>query len=153
MTDTIKQRIGVIFMLLILFTSSCRITKNVEIEELQEIKLKTLKGSNAVLEVNLLVNNSLSHNIYIKTADIEILRDGYSFGTASLRQRAVIKKCASKQQVTVLFDVRITDMIAIMSGRIKAILAGEDRTRLSFSGQVKAGTKAFSKTIPLNIEY
>jgi hypothetical protein len=124
----------------------------VEIEELQEIKLKTLKGSNAVVEVNILANNSSSHNIYIKKADIEILRDGYSFGTASLRQRAVIKKRAIKQQVTVLFDVKITDKMAIMSGRIRAILAGDDRTRLSFSGRIRAGTKTFSKSIPLNIE-
>ncbi|MDR1594398.1 MAG: hypothetical protein LBS43_07955 [Prevotellaceae bacterium] len=139
-------------LIFLLFVSSCGITGNVEIEELQEIKLKTLKGSNAVVEVNILANNSSSHNIYIKKADIEILRDGYSFGTASLRQRAVIKKRAIKQQVTVLFDVKITDKMAIMSGRIRAILAGDDRTRLSFSGRIRAGTKTFSKSIPLNIE-
>jgi hypothetical protein len=144
-------RFGVVFMLLIFFTSSCGRIKNVEIGELQEIKLKTLKGSNAVVEVNIVVNNSSSHNIYIKKADIEILRDGYSFGTASLRQRTEIKK-HTKEQVTILFDVKITDRMAIMSGRIKAILAGDDRTRLSFSGQVKAGTKMFSKMIPINIE-
>jgi LEA14-like dessication related protein len=125
--------------------------KNVDIEELQEIKLKTLKGSNAVVEVNVLVNNPSSHNIHLKKADIEILRDGYSFGLASLRQRIVIKK-HSKEQLTLLFDVKITDRMAIMSGRIRAILAGEDRTRLSFSGHIKAGTKAFSKSIPINIE-
>jgi hypothetical protein len=123
----------------------------VKIEELQEIKLKTLKGNNAVVEVNVLANNSSSHNIYIKEADIEILRDGYSFATANLRQRAIIKK-RTKEQVTVLFDVKITDKMAIISGRIRAILAGNDRTRLSFSGRVKAGTKMFSKSIPLNIE-
>jgi hypothetical protein len=136
-------------MLLIFFFSSCGITKNVEFERLPEIKLKTLKGSNAVVEVNILANNSLSHNIYIKKADIEILRDGYLFGTASLRQRVVIKKRTKKQQMTVLFDVKITDKMAIMSGRIKAILAGDDRTSLSFSGHVKAGTKVFSKSIPV----
>ncbi|MDR2286220.1 MAG: hypothetical protein LBE04_01900 [Prevotellaceae bacterium] len=136
-------------MSLIFFVSSCGITKNVEFEGLPEIKLKTLKGSNAVVEVNILVNNSLSHNIYIKKADIEILRDGYLFGTASLRQRTVIKKRSKKQQITVLFDVKITDKMAIMSGRIKAILAGDDRTCLSFSGHVKAGTKVFSKSIPI----
>jgi hypothetical protein len=123
----------------------------VEIEELQEIKLKTLKGSNAVVEVKAMVNNRLSRNIYIKEADIEILRDGYSFGTASLHQRTVIKK-HTKEQVSILFNVKITDRMAIMSGRIKAIFAGEDRTRLSFSGHVKAGTKALSKSIPVNIE-
>jgi hypothetical protein len=125
----------------------------VKIEKCQDIKLKTLKGSNAVVEVNILVNNSLSHDIYIKKADIEILREGYSFGTASLRQRAVIKRRSTKQLVTVLFDVKITDRMAIMSGRIRSILAGDDRTHLSFSGQVKAGTKVFSKTIRLSFEY
>jgi hypothetical protein len=125
----------------------------VEIEKIQEIKLKTLKGSNAVVEVNVLANNSSSRNIYIKEADIEILRDGYSFGTASLHQKAEIKKRTKKQLVTVLFDVKITDRMAIMSGRIRAILAGDDRTRLSFSGNVKAGTKTFSKSIPVNIDF
>jgi hypothetical protein len=125
--------------------------KNVEIGELQDIKLKTLKGSNAVVEVNLLVNNSSSHNIYVKKADIEILRGGYLFGTASLRQKAVIKK-RSKEQLSLLFDVKIIDKMAIMSGRIRAILAGEDRTGLSFSGHIRAGTKVFSKSIPVNIE-
>ncbi|MDR2027039.1 MAG: hypothetical protein LBQ01_05690 [Prevotellaceae bacterium] len=125
--------------------------KNVEIGELQEITLKTLKGSNAVVEVSVAVNNSSSHNIYIREADIEILRDGYLFGTASLRQGNMIKK-RTKGQVSILFDVKITDRMAIMSGRIRAILAGEDRTKLSFSGHIRAGTKMFSKSIPVNIE-
>jgi LEA14-like dessication related protein len=146
------SRFGIIYILLIFLVSSCGKIKNVEIEELQEITLKTLKGSNAVVEVNLLVKNPSSHNIYVKQADIEILRSGYSFGTASLRQRAVIKK-RSKEQVSILFDVKITDRMAIMSGRIRAILAGEDRTKLSISGHVKAGTKAFSKSFRLDIEY
>jgi hypothetical protein len=144
-------RVGAIFILLIFIVSSCGKMKNAEIEELQEIKLKTLKGSNAVVEVNVVVNNSSSHNIYIKKADIEILRDGYLFGTASLHEKAVIKK-RSKDRVSILFDVKIIDRMAIMSGRIRAIFAGEDRTRLSFSGNIKAGTKAFSKSIPVNIE-
>jgi LEA14-like dessication related protein len=125
--------------------------KGVEIEELQEIKLKTLKGSNAVVEVNILVNNPSSHNIYVKKADIEILRNGYSFGAASLRQKAVIKR-RSKEQICFLFDVKITDRMAIMSGRIRAILAGEDRTKLSVSGHVRAGTKVFSKSFHIDIE-
>ncbi|MDR1887457.1 MAG: hypothetical protein LBQ70_06020, partial [Prevotellaceae bacterium] len=125
--------------------------KNAEIEELQEITLKTLKGSNAVVEVNVLANNPSSHNIYIRKADIEILRDGYSFGTASLRREAKINK-RSRERVTMLFDVKITDRMAIMSGRIRAILAGEDRTKLSFSGHIRAGTKIFSKSIPVNID-
>jgi hypothetical protein len=140
-----------LFIMLIFLVSSCGKMRNVEIEELQEIKLKTLKGSNAVVEVNVMVNNSSSHNIYIKKADIEILRDGYSFGTASLHEKVVIKK-RSKERVSILFDVKIIDRMAIMSGRIRAIFAGEDRTRLSFSGNIRAGTKAFSKSIPVNIE-
>jgi hypothetical protein len=144
-------RYGVIFILLIFFASSCGKMKNVEIGELQEITLKTLKGSNAVVEVSVAVNNSSSHNIYIREADIEILRDGYLFGTASLRQGNMIKK-RTKGQVSILFDVKITDRMAIMSGRIRAILAGEDRTKLSFSGHIRAGTKMFSKSIPVNIE-
>jgi LEA14-like dessication related protein len=123
----------------------------VEIEELHDIRIKTLKGSNAVVEVSVMVNNPSSRNIYIKEADIEILRDGYSFGTASLHQETVIKK-RTKEQISVLFDVKITDRMAIMSGRIKAIFAGEDITRLSFLGRIKAGTKTFSKSIPVNIE-
>jgi hypothetical protein len=126
--------------------------KNVDVEELQDVRIKTLKGGNAVVEVNMLINNSLSYNVYIKEANIEILRDGYLFGTASLHQKSMIKK-RSKEQVSVLFDVKITDRMAIMSGRIRAILAGEDRTRLSFSGRIKAGSKMFSKSIPVNIEY
>ncbi|MDR1169885.1 MAG: hypothetical protein LBK97_03525 [Prevotellaceae bacterium] len=145
-------RFGAIFILLIFFTSSCGKIKSADIEELQEIKLRTLKGSNAVVEVNMLVNNSSHYNIYIKKADIEILRGGYSFGTASLHERAVIKK-RTRERVTVLLDVKITDRMAIMSGRIRAILAGEDRTALSFSGRVKAGTGIFSKSVPFNIDY
>jgi LEA14-like dessication related protein len=144
------SRFGIIYILLIFFVSSCGKMNSVEIEELQEIKLKTLKGSNALVEVNLLASNPSSHNIYIKKADIEILRGGYSFGTASLHQKAVIKK-HSKGQVVLLFDVKIIDKMAIMSGRIRAILAGEDRTELSFSGHVRAGTKVFSKSIPVDI--
>jgi LEA14-like dessication related protein len=125
--------------------------RSVEIEQLQEITLKTLKGSNAVVEVNLLVNNPSSHNIYVKKADIEILRGGYSFGTASLHQKTVIKK-RSKEQVCILLDVKITDRMALMSGRIRAILAGEDRTKLSISGHINAGTKVFSQSFLLNIE-
>ncbi|MDR0384613.1 MAG: LEA type 2 family protein [Prevotellaceae bacterium] len=125
--------------------------RNTEIEELQEIKLKTLKGSSAVVEVHALVNNPSSHNIHIREADIEILRDGYLFGTASLREKIVIKK-RTRGMAVILFDVKITDRMAIMSGRIRAILAGEDRTQLSFSGNVKAGTKMFSKSIRFNIE-
>jgi hypothetical protein len=125
--------------------------KRIEIEELQEIKLKTLRGGNAVIEVNMLINNSSAHNIYIKDANIEILRDGYLFGTARLHQKNMIKK-RSKEQISILFDVKITDRMAIMSGRIRAILTGEDRTGLSFSGHIKAGTKIFSKSIPVNIE-
>jgi hypothetical protein len=123
----------------------------VEVGELQEINLKSLKGSNAVVEVNIMVNNPSSRNIYIKRADIEILRDGYSFGTASLHEKTVIAG-RSNGRIAVLFDVKITDRMALMSGRIKAILAGKDRTRLSFSGHIKAGTKTFSKSIPVNIE-
>jgi LEA14-like dessication related protein len=123
----------------------------VEIEELQDIQLKTLKGSNAVVEVSIMVNNPSKRNIYIKEVDIEILRDGYSFGTASLRQRTVIKK-RTKGSVSLLFDVKITDRMALMSGRIRAILSGKDRTQLSFSGRIKAGTKTLSKSIPVNIE-
>jgi LEA14-like dessication related protein len=125
--------------------------KGVEIGELQDVKLKTLKGSNAVVEVTVAVRNPSSRNVYIKQADIEILREGYSFGTASLHSQAVIRK-RSNEEVSVLFDVKITDRMALMSGRIRAILAGEDRTRLSFSGHIRAGTKAFSKSIPVNIE-
>jgi hypothetical protein len=123
----------------------------VEVGELQAIKLKSLKGSNAVVEVKLVVNNPSSRDIYIKQADIEILRDGYSFGAASLHERTVIKR-RTNEQIAILFDVKITDRMALMSGRIKAILAGKDRTRLSFSGYIKAGTKSFSKSIPVNIE-
>jgi LEA14-like dessication related protein len=123
----------------------------VEVGELQEIKLKSLKGSNAIVEVNVMVNNPSSRNIYVKQADIEILRDGYLFGTASLHEKTVIGR-RSNGLVAILFDVKITDRMALMSGRIKAILAGTDRTRLSFSGQIKAGTKTFSKSIPVNIE-
>jgi hypothetical protein len=144
-------RLGVIFILLTFFTSSCGNIKNIDIEELQEIKIRTLKGSNAVVEVNILVNNTSSHNIYIKKADVEILRDGYSFGTASLHERAMIKK-RTRERITVLFDVRITDKMAIISGRIKAILAGKDRTQLSFSGRIKAGTRTFSKHIPFDLD-
>jgi LEA14-like dessication related protein len=122
----------------------------VEILELQEVKLKTLKGSNAVVEVNILINNPSAHNIYIKKADIEILRDGYSFGTANLHQETKINKHSS-ETVTVLFDVKITDRMSVMSGRIRAILAGQDRTKLSFSGHIKAGTKMLSKSIPIEI--
>jgi hypothetical protein len=141
------RKIGVIFLLI--FLISCGKVKDVEIEELQEIKLKTLKGSNAVVEVNVLINNPSAHNIYIKKADIEILRDEYSFGTAILHQETKINK-RSKEQVSILFDVKITDRMAIMSGRIRAILAGQDRTKLSFSGHIKAGTKMLSKSISIN---
>jgi hypothetical protein len=144
-------RFGAIFTLLIILVSSCGKIKDVEIEELQEIGLKTLKGSNAVVEVKIMVNNRSGHNIYIKEADIEILRDGYSFGTANLHRKTMITK-RTKEQVSILFDVKITDRMAIMSGRIRAIFAGEDRTRLSFSGHIKAGTKTLSKSIPVNIE-
>jgi LEA14-like dessication related protein len=140
-----------VFIILLFFVSSCGTIRKVTVDELQDIKLKTLKGSNAVVAVNVVVNNPSAHDIYIKKAGIEILRDGYMFGTASLHQRSVIKK-RSKEQITVLFDVKITDRMAIMSGRIKAILAGTDRTTLSFSGYIKAGTKMFSKSIPVNIE-
>jgi LEA14-like dessication related protein len=143
-------RFCAIFTLLIVLISSCGKIRNVEIEELHEIKLRTLKGSNAVVEVKVKVNNHSRHNIYIKDADVEILRDGYSFGTAKLHQRTMIEKRTS-ELVSLLFDVKITDRMAIMSGRIKAIFAGEDRTRLSFSGHVKAGTKALSKSFPVNI--
>ena len=144
-------RYSVIFILLIFCVSSCGKLRSVEVGELQEIKLKSLKGSNAVVEVNVVVKNPSSRNIHIKQADIEILRDGYSFGTASLREKAVIKQ-RSNEQIAILFDVKITDRMALMSGRIKAILAGRDRTRLSFSGHIKAGTKTFSKSIPVDIE-
>jgi LEA14-like dessication related protein len=101
------------------------------------------------VEVNVLVNNPSAHNIYIKKADIEILRDEYSFGTAILHQETKINK-RSREQVGLLFDVKITDRMAIMSGRIRAILAGQDRTKLSFSGHIKVGTKMLSKSIPIN---
>jgi LEA14-like dessication related protein len=138
-------------MLLVFFVSSCGKIRQAEIEELQEIRLKTLKGNKAVVEVTVLASNPSSHDIHIRQAEIEILREGYSFGTASLRQESVIEK-RSRETAIILFDVEISDRMAIMSGRIRAILAGEDRTRLSFSGYVKAKVGIFSKRIPVSIE-
>lgn len=142
----------IIFLGLLFFTS-CGNIKNIEVEELQYVDLKTLKGSKAVVEIGVLINNPSSHNIRIKDADIEILRDGYSFGTADLYEQSVINK-HSRDTVKLKFNLNISDKMAIMSGRIKAILAGEDRTTLSFSGYIKGGTKMVSKKIKFeNLEF
>jgi LEA14-like dessication related protein len=125
--------------------------KNVE-GELQSVRMKSLKGANAVVEVRVTINNPSSHNIHIKNGEFEILRDGYMFGTAILHQPVVVRR-RSHEDVELLFDVKIIDRMAIMSGRIRAIIAGDDRTRLSLSGRLKVGTKLFSKSVPINFEY
>ncbi|MDR0558784.1 MAG: hypothetical protein LBG92_01320 [Prevotellaceae bacterium] len=138
------SKITALFVLIL--SVSCGNIRDIKVENVQ---LKTLKGNKAVIEVNVFADNSSPHNIYVKDASFEILRDGYSFGTAKLKQQIRIDK-NSQGSVPVLFDLEITDRMLILSGRIRAILSGNDRTKLSLSGKIKAGTKIFSKTV--NVE-
>lgn len=142
-----------IILFSLVFFASCGNVKDINIEELQYINIKSLKGSNAVVEIGVLVNNPSTHNLIIKAANIEILRDGYYFGTADLHEKVTIPK-RTYETATITFNVKITDKMAILSGRIRNILAGEDRTKLSFNGYIKGGTKMVSKKIKLeNVEF
>ena len=130
----------------ILFVS-CGITQKVAVHELGSPELKSLRGRRAVVEVKLTAENNSPWDLHVKRADIEILRDGYSFGTATLSRRATIAKRSGTVELPILFDVEITDSPAILSGRIKAIFDGSDKTKLSFSGRIRAGTKLLSKSL------
>jgi hypothetical protein len=126
---------------------SCGITQKVAVHDLGSPELKSLRGNRAVVEVMLKAENNSPWDLHVKRADIEILRDGYSFGTATLSRRATIAKRSGIVETPLLFDVEISDRPAIMSGRIKAIFDGSDKTRLSFSGKIRAGTKLVSKSL------
>ena len=132
---------------------SCGKMQDIKIEEFQGMELKTLKGNKAVIELSVLIDNPSAHNITIKAADIEILRDGYYFGVADLNKETKIGK-RSKQTVSIFFNLEITDRIVVMSGRIRDILSGNDRTKLSFSGYIKGKAKGISKKITFeNVEF
>jgi LEA14-like dessication related protein len=141
-----QQLLNFTVILISTLVVSCGNIRNIEIEELREVKLKTLKGNKAVVEITVLINNPSAYNIYVKDADIEVLRDEYSFGKATLFQKVKINK-RSNETVNILFNLEITDRMTILSGRIRAILAGQDRTKLYFSGYIKGGTKMLSKSI------
>ncbi|MDR2424482.1 MAG: hypothetical protein LBD59_07135 [Prevotellaceae bacterium] len=132
----------------VFFLASCGNIRDVEIENIEEIKLKTLKGSKATVEVKITVNNRSAHNIYLKKADFEILREGYSFATAIMTGKYLITKHSRQTQV-LMFNLDISDRMLIVSGRIRAVLAGEDRTKLSLAGKIRAGTKILSKNIKI----
>lgn len=137
--------------LLLVCLASCGNIRDVEIENIEEINLKTLKGSRATVEVKVVIDNRSSHNIYLKKADFEILRDGYAFATAALKGKYTVPK-HSRDTYLLLFNLDISDKMLIVSGRIRAVLAGEDRTKLSIEGKIRAGTKILSKTIKIHQE-
>lgn len=141
-----KNSIKMIFLLLtLLLTVGCGNLQKVSISDIQSPKLRSLSGSVATIEIRVKINNPSSHQLYLKTVDFDILRNGYSFAEAKLNEKLTIAK-HSDTYYPVYIDVKFTDIFALAAGGIKLLNQPEAWGQFSATGKVKGGNWLFNKT-------
>ena len=132
-----------------LLFSSCAKMKNISVEEVSSPVIRSLSGRKAVVEIEIKINNPTGNKLYLKKGEFDILRNGYTFGKARLLDKTEIPE-HSNDYHPVSFEIIITDTPAIMTGKLREILSGDESASLTFSGYIKGGTKLLSKKIRLD---
>ena len=117
----------------------------------ENVKINSVKGSRFKLNIPAEIYNPTSKKLILKKANIDVLKNSYSFAKLELNERVEIP-ANTQEKYTIVLNGRIVDPMATIFSNFS--FKNTQSEIYSFSGFVKAGTTAFSKKIKFkNIDF
>lgn len=128
---------------------SCNRFENIEIGEVQSVRITHVKDRELGLEIDLPVKNPNKVNIHLLSMDVSVLLNETRVGDISLNEKVNIPKMSEKI-ITVPVDIK---MNGIMSNLVTLLAAVSDGSvRLHLEGEMKAGTFWSTRKFPVEFQ-
>jgi LEA14-like dessication related protein len=137
------------FLLLVsipLFLTSCFSYKEIELGDVENVRLNKLSGGGLEIKSDILINNPNNYKITIKKIDADVLVNGQKVGKIELNKKVVLPK-KSEQLQTFTINTQLSDLI---SAAPTALFGGP--VTLQLKGYIKGKVFIFSKKFPLDEE-
>jgi len=135
----------VVTSLSLLFTS-CFSYKEIELGEVEKVRLNKVSGGGLEIQSDILINNPNNYKIKIKKIDADVLVNGKKVGRIELDKKVVLSK-RSEQMQTFTINTQLSDLI---SAAPMALFGGS--VTLQLKGYIKGKVFIFSKKFPLDEE-
>ena len=148
MQNITKNNIILLSFILILFTTSCSVYKDIEVGDIQKIKVDKVSLKGVQLRVFLPLKNPNTYKIKIKKYDIDVKINGHKIGNVSSNEKIVINRKSEKVYEFPL-DIKFKGMLMPTIMAIVKIFTRRE-VKISAKGTLKAKALFISKTIKIN---
>jgi LEA14-like dessication related protein len=135
--------IGCQLIVLLVFATGCFTYQDVELEQMQDVKIEKFSNDEIRLRVVASVSNPNSYNIKIKKASFDLYSGEKFIGHATLDEKIVLKKNTTGTYEALVITNLKESKGGLMTLAGQALLKGEVEIRAK--GVVKAGAFGLSK--------
>lgn len=136
-----------LFLLLVIFASSCSSFKEIKIGNLRNLEVKGFENNKLALEVKLPVENPNPYNVKVKDANIRVMNGDSELGRVVQMDNLVISGNSNKEypvNLTVeLTGIKKDDLFSVF--KIFSNKAG-----LRIAGEIKASYLLYNKSIKID---
>ena len=139
------SRLLIISLFIVLFTSSCLTYEEVDIKEIDDIKVENLltssKQTKLILKIK--IHNPNTYTIKIKDADLNLFIGKKDLGKLKLQDVVVLKKKTEKVQTITLLPSSKSIFRDALKGATVALFTGKIRVRVK--GRIKGKALGIGK--------
>lgn len=135
--------------LLIMATTSCFQYKEVEMEGVEDVRIKNLSAKGVEIEVDMKIKNPNNYKISIVDSDLDIYLKKKKMGNAIIQNKIVLPKKSSKvHTIMIKGDLKGMDLASLLG--LVGIFGGGSLD-VQMKGFIKAKAKGIAKKFPVDV--
>jgi LEA14-like dessication related protein len=136
----------IVFVSISFFFTSCFSYKEIELGDVENVRLNKVSGGGLEIKSDMLINNPNNYKIKIKKIEADVLVNGKKVGKIELNKKIVLPK-KSEQMQTFTVNTQLSDLLSAAP----TVLFGGP-VLLQLKGYIKGKVFIFSKKFPLDEE-
>lgn len=145
--DLLKYKPAVVGVLLIVIFNSCSMMQEVQVGDVQEIKINQIRKGRLDLELYIPIENSGKLNLKITKIDLDLKLNGIELGNISNNEKVLINKMSNEIYV---FPVEVELKGLIKTTMALISLAEKSKAEYKLTGNLKVKYLCIKKSIHID---